>query len=72
MKRIYKYGNHGRMRKRMFYNFNNIEIKKPKRIHKRVSLPLLSNEAWALIGAGMVGGVIGATIFTGVIFPFLK
>ena len=56
----------------MFYNFNNIEIKKPKRIHKRVNLPLLSNEAWALIGAGMVGGIIGAAIFTGVIFPFLK
>ncbi|WP_297967089.1 hypothetical protein [uncultured Anaerovibrio sp.] len=55
----------------MFYNFDNIEIKRPKRIHKRV-LPLLSNEAWTLLGAGMVGGIIGAAIFTGVIFPFLK
>ena len=50
----------------------NIDIKKPKRIHKRVNLPLLSNEAWALLGIGMVGGIIGSVIYTGIIFPFLK
>ncbi len=52
----------------MFY----IEIKKPKRIHKRVNMPLLTNEAWALLVMGTVGGVIGGAIFTGIIFPFLK
>ena len=56
----------------MFYNFNNIDIKKPKRIHKRVNLPLLSNEAWALLGIGMVGGLIGSAIHTWILFPFLK
>ena len=49
-----------------------IEIKKPKRIHKRVNLPFLSNEAWALLGIGMVGGLIGSAIHTWILFPFLK
>lgn len=56
----------------MFYNFDHIEIKRPKRIHKRVNLPLLSNEAWALLVIGMVGGIIGSAFYTGIIFPFLK
>ncbi|WP_156945470.1 hypothetical protein [Anaerovibrio sp. RM50] len=56
----------------MFYNFNHIEIKRPKRIHKRVNLPFLSNEAWTLLGIGVLGGIIGSVIYTGIIFPFLK
>lgn len=56
----------------MFYNFNLIDVKKTKRIHKRVNLPLLSNEAWAILGIGMIGGIIGATIHTMIILPFCK
>ena len=56
----------------MFYNFDNIDIKRPKRIHKRVNLPYLSNEAWAILGIGMIGGIIGATIHTMIILPFCK
>jgi hypothetical protein len=56
----------------MFYNFNHLEIKEPKRIRKRINLPYLTTEAWTLLAAGILGGVIGGAFFSGVIFPFLR
>ena len=45
-------------------------IKECKKLRK-VQLPLLTNEAWLYIGAGVLGGIAGAFIHYLIIEPFL-
>lgn len=45
-------------------------IKECKKLRK-VQLPLLTNEAWVLICAGIAGGLTGAFIHYLIIEPFL-
>jgi hypothetical protein len=46
-------------------------VKECKRLHRRIQLPLLTNEAWLLVTAGIVGGITGAFIHYLIIEPFL-
>lgn len=49
-----------------------LEIKEAKRIRKSINMPYLTTEAWTMLAAGILGGVIGGALFCRLIFPFLK
>ena len=40
--------------------------------NRKDSMPVFSDFGWAIIGAGILGGVIGGTIYISIILPFMK
>lgn len=40
--------------------------------NQKERLPFSTEQGWALIGAGLIGGIIGAIIYNAIISPFCK